>query len=162
MNFSETLGVVYRGFYLKKRKMKIKISKEFTFEMAHSLRNYVGACGNIHGHSYKLIVTVIGEPLQSMEDPKDGMVMDFSELKRIVKEQVIDKYDHALLLNYSDTNKAGERGKLILAYQNPTAENMVANFVEDISENLPFGITLHTLRLYETATSYAEYCRLDQ
>ena len=78
---------------------KIRITKEFKFEMAHALHGYDGLCKNIHGHSYKLRVTVRGNVRQEKGHKKDGMVMDFSVIKDIVKPEVIDKYDHSLVLN---------------------------------------------------------------
>jgi len=64
---------------------KIRITKQFTFETAHALYGYDGKCRNIHGHSYKLDVTVIGEPITDMDNVKCGMVIDFGDLKHIVK-----------------------------------------------------------------------------
>ena len=78
---------------------KIRITKQFTFETAHALYGYDGKCKNIHGHSYKLDVTVIGEPITDMNNVKCGMVIDFGDLKKIVKSEVVDTMDHAILLN---------------------------------------------------------------
>jgi 6-pyruvoyltetrahydropterin/6-carboxytetrahydropterin synthase len=69
---------------------KIRLTKEFDFEMAHSLLNYDGLCKHIHGHSYKLAVTVIATPNYDKSSPKRGMVMDFGDLKKIVKQKIID------------------------------------------------------------------------
>ena len=77
----------------------IRITKEFKFEMAHALHGYDGLCKNIHGHSYKLWVTVKGKVRNENGHVKDGMIMDFSALKEIVKSEIIDKYDHSLVLN---------------------------------------------------------------
>ena len=68
---------------------KIRVTKFYDFEMAHALWNYDGLCKNIHGHSYKLFVTVIGEPINNENDNKNGMVIDFSDLKKIVKEKLL-------------------------------------------------------------------------
>lgn len=76
----------------------VLVTKIFTFEMAHALLNYDGDCKNIHGHSYKLHVTILGKPLQNKEHPKNGMVMDFKALKTIVKAKIINPFDHALVL----------------------------------------------------------------
>ena len=77
----------------------IRISKEFNFDMAHALLGYDGLCRNIHGHSYTLIVTVKGEPITDDDSPKDGMLIDFGDLKRLIKENIVSEYDHALVLN---------------------------------------------------------------
>lgn len=77
----------------------IRITKIFTFETAHVLYNYDGKCKNMHGHSYKLFVTVKGNPINDLENPKNGMVVDFGDIKKIVKEEIIDVWDHAVLIN---------------------------------------------------------------
>ena len=64
---------------------KVRVSKEFHFEMAHALWNYDGLCRHIHGHSYKLFITIIGEPIEDSHDTKLGIVLDFADLKAVVK-----------------------------------------------------------------------------
>mgnify|MGYP001087225704 CR=1 FL=1 len=77
---------------------KIRLTKEFSFEAAHLLEGYDGACREIHGHSYRLFVTVKGCPADDDTNPKCGMVMDFGVLKSIVNEEVVSRFDHALVL----------------------------------------------------------------
>ncbi len=142
---------------------KIRLTKEFNFEMAHALHNYDGACRHIHGHSYKLYVTVIGSPSSDNSDPKLGMVMDFSVLKRIVIPLIVERYDHALLLPEVEgledlySSIADEYDKVEVVDFQPTCENMIILFADIIISNLPDGISLHHIRLHETATSYAEW-----
>ncbi len=76
---------------------KIRLTKEFSFETAHALGEYDGLCRNIHGHSYRLFVTVAGTPSDRDDDPKKGMVMDFGDLKRIVRRLIVEPFDHALV-----------------------------------------------------------------
>ena len=71
----------------------IRITKIFSFETGHALYGYDGKCRNVHGHSYKLYVTVIGSPIQDNSNVKFGMVIDFSDLKKIVKEEIVDIFD---------------------------------------------------------------------
>ena len=80
----------------------IRLTKEFTFEAAHMLEGYDGLCREIHGHSYRLFVTVKGEPQTDADSPKLGMVMDFGILKRIVNEQIVDRLDHAFMMRRSE------------------------------------------------------------
>ncbi len=142
---------------------KIRLTKEFNFEMAHALHNYDGACRHIHGHSYKFFVTVIGRPSAVESNPKKGMVLDFSLLKKIVVPLIIERYDHALLL--PEVESKGELYKSIIKeYEKveivnfqPTCENLIIRFAEIIMSKLPEGIKLHHLQLNETATSYAEW-----
>jgi len=63
----------------------IRVTKEFSFEMAHVLWNYDGPCKNVHGHSYRLFVTLSGFPVDNQENPKNGMVIDFGDLKVLLK-----------------------------------------------------------------------------
>ncbi len=143
--------------------MKIRVTKEFRFEMGHALHGYDGLCKNIHGHSYRLFVTVIGTPITEENNKKQGMVIDFGDLKRIVNNEIVDKFDHALVLNKSqkkeiikvDNSPLFDRYYL-LPYQ-PTCENMVADFAERIQKQLPANISLFSLKMHETATSYAEW-----
>ena len=140
----------------------IRVTKEFTFEMAHALMGYDGSCRHVHGHSYGLSVTVAGNPIEEISNPKLGMVIDFGDLKRIVHRTIISKFDHALVLNektpYKDFKGTNEMfDKLILVNYQPTSENLIIDFAENINENLPDNVKLIKLRLRETATSYAEW-----
>ena len=126
----------------------IRLTKEFSFEMAHSLSGYDGACREIHGHSYKLFVTVQGEPNADPNNPKYGMVMDFGELKRIVGRLIVDRYDHALVVRRTAENSDAIDAlrllynKIEVCDYQPTCENMVSRFAEEIGRELPSGIQL--------------------
>lgn len=139
----------------------IRITKEFKFEAAHALWNHDGLCKHIHGHSYILFVTVKGTPLNLPGDPKNGMVMDFSLLKQIVKPNIIDIFDHALVINANSPHIELANNKkftrvIAVDYQ-PTCENMIVDFKNRIEPFLPENVKLHSLRLHETATSYADW-----
>ena len=138
----------------------VRITKEFKFEMAHALHGYDGLCKNIHGHSYKLCVTVKGEVKNDSGNPKDGMVLDFDVLKSIVKPEIINKYDHSLVLNanspHSEIDLSAFEKVFFLPYQ-PTSENLVMDFALKIKSKLPQGIELYKVVLSETATSFAEW-----
>ena len=140
----------------------IRITKEFKFEMAHALKGYDGPCQNIHGHSYELRVTVSGNPIMDENNPKLGMVMDFGDLKKIVRATIIDEFDHALVLNNNyPANISAELkntfNKVIFLNYQPTSELMVADFAMRIKAKLPEGVHLKYLMLRETVTSYAEW-----
>jgi 6-pyruvoyltetrahydropterin/6-carboxytetrahydropterin synthase len=144
---------------------KIRLTKEFTFEMAHILEGYDGPCKNVHGHSYRLEVTVIGKPISDRNNPKYGMVMDFGQLKTIVNKLVVNRFDHVLLIN-SNSNLLSKAETLSLGkiepvdYQ-PTCENLLLHIVNLIDEALPHEVKLHHLKLHETATSFAEWYASD-
>ena len=138
----------------------MRITKEFKFEMAHALHGYDGLCKNIHGHSYKLFVTVKGEIKNDKGNAKDGMVLDFDVLKSVVKPEIINKYDHSLVLNanspHSEIDLSAFEKVFFLPYQ-PTSENLVTDFALKIKSKLPKGVELTKVVLSETATSFAEW-----
>ena len=118
----------------------ITVTKHFSFEACHHLPHYVGACHKLHGHSYKLSVTVTGEIEQ--EGEKAGMIIDFKDLKKIVKKEVVDVLDHSYLNDI---------------FPNPTAENMVYSIGEALRLKFDKKYKLVSVKLWETADSYAEY-----
>ena len=142
---------------------KIRIPKQFSFETGHALYGYDGKCKNVHGHSYKLSVTVIGQPINDRSNVKFGMVIDFSDLKKIVKEEVVEVFDHATVFNKNTPHvelarELETRGHhVILVDYQPTSENMVIDFASKIAARLPDSITLFSLRLQETDSSFAEW-----
>ena len=147
---------------------KISVTKIMHTETGHRLTDYPdGRCQHVHGHSYKWEVTVSAPELDSR-----GMVVDFSDLKQVMKE-VIDPLDHAFVMHSQDplvlkhgcagvkkllTSTAGNMPRLFITTFNPTAENML----NDIAKNLvcgleEFGITLEHIKLWETVNSFAEW-----
>ena len=111
----------------------MRIAKEFTFDSAHFLKDYHGKCERMHGHTYRMRVTIEG-PIQD-----NGLVMDYVEIKRIVNEKVVDKLDHN---NIND----------ILEYS--SSENICIWAWEQLKSDLP---QLVEIRLWETPTSFAIY-----
>ncbi len=146
---------------------KIRITKQFSFETGHALYGYDGKCRNVHGHSYKLSVTVIGMPIADTSHVKLGMVIDFGDLKKIVKEDIVDKFDHATVFNKNTPHvelakELEQRGhNVILVDYQPTSEQMVIDFAAKIKARLPENIKLHSLKLQETDTSFAEWYASD-
>ncbi len=152
--------------------MLLRLTKRFTFEMAHALPAYEGKCHNLHGHSYKLFVTVEGAPLQQQGAPTDGMVLDFHQLKEVVNRCVVEPFDHALVLpRQGESVSEGEdedegrvlqtpfgdyAAKLILVDFQPTSENLLMHFARLLDGQFPAGTRLHSLKLYETESSSAE------
>lgn len=140
----------------------IRVTKEFRFEAAHALTGYDGVCKNIHGHSYELSVTLTGNPIHHKDSPKNGMVIDFNDIKKIVKKDIIDHFDHALILRSdfkkTELSELGEPfGNIILVDYQPTIENILIDFASRIKTLLPPGIKLFALKLRETANSFAEW-----
>jgi len=117
---------------VSRKELKVLIAKEFTFDAAHKLLKYNGPCANLHGHTYKLQVTLSGPVL------KNGMVFDFVDLKKIVTEKVISKLDHKFI------------NKII---KQSTAENIVIWIWKQLKKDLP----LYEIMLWETPTSFVNY-----
>jgi len=140
----------------------IRVTKEFRFEMAHALWNYDGPCRNVHGHSYILFVTFSGRPADDPENRRNGMVIDFGDLKRLVKENIVDRLDHSLMVaGFAPTETVESYrqhfGNVIVSPYQPTCENLVADIAGILRKLTPEGVSLHSVKLYETATSFAEW-----
>ena len=146
---------------------KIRITKQFNFETGHALYGYDGKCKNVHGHSYKLSVTVIGTPISDTNNVKYGMVIDFKDLKYIVESEIVDVFDHATVFNKNTphvelAHELETRGhSVILVDYQPTSEMMIIDFSKKIKARLPKSIALHSLKLRETGTSHAEWYASD-
>ena len=129
----------------------VRITKIFKFETAHALYGYDGLCKNIHGHSYKLDVTLKGSPIEEATHVKKGMVMDFGDIKELVNNLIVFPFDHAIVLNVKSPHAAladtmeGEGHKIVRVDYQPTCEMMVLDFAEKIQLALP--------KNYSTASS---------
>jgi 6-pyruvoyltetrahydropterin/6-carboxytetrahydropterin synthase len=120
-----------------------RICKSYTFEAAHQLPWHDGKCARLHGHSYKLEVEVTGPIQGDTGKPDSGMVMDFQSISDVVKPIIDGLLDH-----YS----------LNEVHANPTAEHMVEWIAAHVVLQLP-GVS--RIRLWETATAYAEWVNGD-
>lgn len=130
----------------------ITLTKKFEFEAAHRISNYDGPCREIHGHTYKLEVTISG-PI----DPGTDMILDFKILKNLVKISVIEQFDHALLLKYNEENRKlfeHYSGKIAWMKTEPTAERMLQRMADTLQRLIPPPAQLDSLLLYETSDSY--------
>jgi 6-pyruvoyltetrahydropterin/6-carboxytetrahydropterin synthase len=117
-----------------------EISIEDTFAAGHALRGYRGKCEKVHGHNYKVQVSVEGAKLDSA-----GLLMDFVELKRLL-HGVMDRLDHEFLNDVAPFDAV-----------NPTAENMAQYFHDEIARGLPPDVRLTFVKIWETDTSTATY-----
>ena len=137
----------------------IRLTKEFSFEAAHALDGYDGPCREIHGHSYRLFVTVKGTPAEDASNPKCGMVLDFGDLKHALRE-LAACYDHALIYEehslHSTTVEAllAEGFHLIAVPFRPTAEEFAKHFYQKLQEQ---GMPVHRVTVYETPDNCASY-----
>ena len=143
--------------------MTLRLTRQFTFEMAHALPAYEGKCRNIHGHSYRLHVTVEGAPKEQSGAPTEGMVMDFHSLKECVESAIVEPFDHALVLPRREGSPepaegtfGGYAAKLVLVDFQPTTENLLVHFARMLEGRFPSGVRLYSLKLFETEKSCAE------
>lgn len=130
--------------------------------MAHALYGYDGPCKNIHGHTYHLTITLAGKPITDNTQVKLGMVIDFSDLKKIVQKEILDTYDHALVINenapYAKSELiAQEFEKVYTVPYQPTCENLLLHFVHKIKMHFKNDILVISAKLEETPNSYAEW-----
>ena len=134
----------------------ITVCKTVRFDAAHVLTNHQGLCKNLHGHTYRVDVSVT----QPEGDDRD-MVIDFKDLKAIANEVVCDRFDHAFIYN---TESAGEKEIAAVVEKNgmrtvaipfrSTAENLAKMFYGDLKARIP---GLAAVKVWETAESCAEY-----
>lgn len=134
----------------------MKIGKEFHWEMGHRLPSHKGACRNMHGHSYRMVVEVEGSI-----NPETGMLIDFGDISKIVKP-VVAEFDHAFLCERSDTEVLSLLERLdmkrVVMDEPSTVENICGVFVTKLHAaigGVP-EIDAFTVRIWETATSVAE------
>lgn len=141
----------------------IRLTKIFHFEMAHAIHGYTGDCKNIHGHSYKLHVTVASANNYTQYIPAPGFVIDFKELKKLVKAAVIEKLNHKMILSsnfLSDNPSFASQENLVIWEEEPTTENLllyILYMMQILFKKFPNEVNLVQLKLYETNDSYAEW-----
>lgn len=140
----------------------IRISRVFRFDASHALQTSNGSCKPIHGHSYTLTVTLLGEPHQLADDHTKGMVINFSDLSSLVEAFVIKPWQHALLLHQHapagliESWKKIDKKLVLLPYQ-PTCENLLLDIRDTLQEHLPQETILHSLKLAESENAFVEW-----
>ncbi|WNS45083.1 6-carboxytetrahydropterin synthase QueD [Paenibacillus sp. MMS20-IR301] len=135
---------------------EVSVCKIFTFDAAHQLIGHQGKCSNLHGHTYKLEIVLKGVPSVEEGSSGEGFVIDFSEIKRIVKQSVVDRLDHAFLAMGNepvlDTLKATGSKVAQLSFRT-TAENLSAYIAYELKQA---ALPVYSVKLWETPTSWAE------
>ena len=135
----------------------VTVTKTVKFDAAHVLTNHQGLCKNLHGHTYRVDVSAIG-------DGARDMVIDFKELKTIANDVICSRFDHAFIYN---TASAGEREIAAVVEKNgmrtvalpfrSTAENLAMHFYEELAPKMPPNAKLVSVQVWETADSCADY-----
>ena len=119
-----------------------EVSVEQTFAAGHALRNYRGKCENVHGHNYRVLVTLEGQELDSI-----GLLVDFVEVKKLIN-QVVDRLDHQFINDLTPFDEI-----------NPSAENMAKYFYDEIARGLAgeAAVRVSQVKIWETDTASATY-----
>jgi 6-pyruvoyltetrahydropterin/6-carboxytetrahydropterin synthase len=148
----------------------MRITRRLEFDAGHRIPNHQSQCRHLHGHRYALEVTLGGGIINAAGQPDDGMVMDFSEVKTIAKQHVVDVWDHAFLVWSGDHTVVDflatvPNHKTIVLDDVPTAENLarIAFAILDPLYRDSYGNQLHLerIRLYETPNCWADATRED-
>jgi len=123
---------------------QLSITKIVKFDAAHYLPDYPGKCKNLHGHTWKVEVEVRLSDNCSYDPDKDKMLFDFSKLKAVLKDKVLDEIDHYCL---NDIESIGY----------PSAENLVLWIRGRLYSSMPNFLTVSRIRVWESDDSYAEW-----
>lgn len=146
----------------------LTITKRLEFDAGHRIPQHKSQCRNLHGHRYALEITLQGEPVADTTSSDHGMLMDFSDVKALAKEHLVDLWDHAFLVHDSDTLIVDLLARIpghktVVLNRVPTAENLVAIAFEILdpvyTARFGSGLVLKKLRLYETPNGWADFVR---
>lgn len=140
---------------------EVSVCKIFTFDAAHQLIGHNGKCSNLHGHTYRLEVVLKGRPSLQEGSSDEGFVIDFSEIKSLVKALLIDRLDHAFLAMGNEPALEVLRStssKTALLSFRTTAENLSSYAAFELKKA---GLPVHSVKLWETPTSWAEVLAAD-
>lgn len=143
----------------------MQITTRLEFDAGHRIPHHKSQCKNLHGHRYAIEITLSGDIIQDDLASEDGMVMDFSDVKRIAKEAIVNVWDHAFLVYKNDDEvlkflNTLENHKTVIFPTVPTAENMAQEAFNILKSKYhdTYGnhLTLEKVRLYETPNNWAD------
>ena len=143
----------------------MQITTRLEFDSGHRIPNHKSQCRNLHGHRYVLEITLSGDIIKQENASENGMVMDFSDVKAIAKESVVNVWDHAFLVYKNDTEVLSFLNSLpdhktVVFPTVPTAENMALEAFKILKSKYhdTYGnhLKLEKVRLYETPNSWAD------
>jgi 6-pyruvoyltetrahydropterin/6-carboxytetrahydropterin synthase len=142
------------------------ITRRLEFDAGHRIPNHNSQCKHLHGHRYAIEITLSGEIIKAAGVSDEGMVMDFSDVKRIAKEQVVDAWDHAFLVYRGDKTVMDflatmPNHKTVILDVIPTVENLALVafdiLVGAYRDTYGNHLRLERVRLYETPNNWADY-----
>ena len=142
----------------------VRITKTIEWDMGHRVPNHKSKCRNLHGHRYRMELTLAGELNSMAGDSSEGMVFDFGDIKQFMTANIHDVLDHGfmiyehdeILTRFFDSVKEQEFRMLRVPFV-PTAENIAQWCYEQLAGCFPAGIAIVSVRIYETPNSWAEY-----
>ncbi len=143
----------------------MQITTRLEFDSGHRIPNHKSQCRNLHGHRYVLEITLSGDIITQENASENGMVMDFSDVKSIAKESVVNVWDHAFLVYQHDMEVLNflnslPNHKTVVFPTVPTAENMALEAFRILKSKYhdTYGnhLKLEKVRLYETPNSWAD------
>ncbi len=146
----------------------MQITRRLEFDAGHRIPNHNSQCKHLHGHRYAIEVTLSGEVIATEGASEQGMVMDFSDVKRIAKEQVVDAWDHAFIVYRKDQMvldflQTLPDHKTVVLDVVPTAENLARVafdlLVDAYQDTYGNHLRLERVRLYETPNNWADHTR---
>ena len=148
----------------------MQITRRLEFDAGHRIPDHQSQCRHLHGHRYAIEITLAGDIIQSAGQPLNGMVMDFSEIKALAKQHLVDAWDHAFLAYRQDApvvdflaTLSGHKTVLLDAV--PTVENLAALAFSVLNavylDTYGNHLRLEHLRLYETPNCWADVRRTD-
>lgn len=144
------------------------ITRRLEFDAGHRIPNHASQCRHLHGHRYALEITLAGAIVDTEGAPQQGMVMDFSDVKKIAREALVDRWDHAFLVYHADRVVVDflaslPEHKTVVLPVVPTAEHLAdeAFRILDAAYRDSYGgeLRLQRVRLYETPNNWADATR---
>ncbi len=148
----------------------MKIVKVIQWDMGHRVMNHRSICKGLHGHRYKAEICLNGDVVSDSGVSEEGMVVDFSDIKKISHLEVLDKLDHAFMvwdmdLELIEFMESSDDHKIVAVPFTPTAENVARYIFEILNDKFEdvygTGLELCSVKLWETPTSYAIYSKKD-
>lgn len=143
----------------------LTITRKLEFDAGHRIPDHKSQCRNLHGHRYVLEITLIGNVIDEEGSSDNGMIMDFSDVKSLAKQHLIDVWDHAFLVYEKDDKvraflESIPGHKTVIINRIPTVENLAQTAFDILNtvytDRYGTGLRLHKLVLHETPNCWAE------
>ncbi len=143
----------------------LTITRKLEFDAGHRIPDHKSQCRNLHGHRYTVEITLVGNVIEEEGSSDNGMIMDFSDVKALAKQHLIDVWDHAFLVYRKDETvrqflESLPDHKTVIIERIPTVENLAQTAFDILqavyNDRYGTGLHLHKLVLHETPNCWAE------